>query len=58
MKFEGRDSEGELAVDSSDLDLGEDKFVVLILLVFYMCKVDSRRLGASPVDSPAKQFRG
>src|ERR1035441_1395929 len=45
MKFEGRDSAGEFAAASIDLD--EDKFVVLILLVFYMGKVDSRRLGAS-----------
>src|ERR1035438_8754778 len=45
MKFEGRDSAGEFVAASIDLD--EDKFVVLILLVFYMGKVDSRRLGAS-----------
>jgi hypothetical protein len=40
MKFEGRGSEGEFMAAS--IDLGEDKFVVLILLVFYMGKVDSR----------------
>jgi len=45
MKFEGRDSAGEFAAASLDLD--EDKFAVLILLVFYMGKVDSRRLDAS-----------
>src|SRR5208282_3837490 len=45
MKFEGRGSEGEFAAASLDLD--EDKFVVPILLVFYMGKVDSRRLDAS-----------
>jgi len=45
MKFEGRDSEGEFAAASLDLD--EDKFVALILPVFYMRKVDSRRLDAS-----------
>jgi hypothetical protein len=42
MKFEGRDSKGEFPADSSDLD--EVELVVLILLTFYMGKVNSRRL--------------
>src|SRR6202171_5570012 len=40
MKFEGRDSEGEFAPASFDLDT--DEFATLMPLVFYMGRVDSR----------------
>jgi hypothetical protein len=40
MKFEVRDSEGKFASGSFNLDTGE--FATLMLLVFYMGRVDSR----------------
>src|ERR1700704_5605140 len=51
MKFEGRDSEGEFA--STSLDLDTDEFATLMLLIFYMGRADSRvpaayRLSCSP----------
>ena len=44
-KFEGRDSEDDFAPASLELD--EDEFAGLMLLVFYMGRVDSRLLAAS-----------
>ncbi len=46
MKFDGRGSEDEGVLAAASPDLGEDKFVALILLVFYMGKADSRRTDA------------
>jgi hypothetical protein len=40
MKFEGRGSVGEFAPASMDLD--EDEFAALMLLIFYMGREDSR----------------
>jgi len=42
MKFEGRDSDGELMAASI-----VDEFATLILFVFYMGRADSRRLSAT-----------
>ena len=46
MKFEGRGSDGELPAVTLDLD--GDKFVVPITLLFYMGRVDSRRMPFPP----------
>src|ERR1700687_473527 len=51
MKFEGRDSEGEFASASFDLDT--DEFATLMLLVFYMGSADSR---VPPALSAIKQL--
>jgi hypothetical protein len=51
MKFEGRGSEGEVAPASLDLD--EDEFVALMILVFYMEEWIRRCwTGESPVSPP------